>query len=104
MKTEPHEAPIPRRPLAVICPVPTAVRHSTGLGFALLLNCLAVMCALADDTNVDSAMVSYSYMEDFTNGSILSPFVSYQYANEVDASVLASFGVAAPFVSYQYQE
>ena len=49
-------------------------------------------------------MVSYSYMEDFTNGSILSPFVSYQYANEVDASVLASFGVAAPFVSYQYQE
>jgi hypothetical protein len=61
------------------------------------------MCALADDTNVNSAMVSYSYIEDFTSGSILSPFVSFQYQESRDA-LLASGPIASPMVSYQYFE
>ena len=49
-------------------------------------------------------MVSFQYTEQFSNPTIASSAVSYQFADEVDAVVLGSLGLTAPAVSYQYVE
>ncbi|MGO9200414.1 MAG: Ig-like domain-containing protein [Limisphaerales bacterium] len=62
------------------------------------------MSVRADDTNIVSAAVSFQYTEQFNNPTISSSAVSYQFADDVDAVVLCSLGLAAPAVSYQYAE
>lgn len=67
--------------------------------------------AIADEITPDivSSIVSYRYVEDFsnaalTNGSISSPIVSYRYAEYFDNAAVINGSINSPIVSYQFVE
>jgi hypothetical protein len=72
---------------------------------------LTVASAFAQDTitNIMSPVVSFQYAENFnsevlTNGGVQSPIVSFQYSEDFSQVALTNGGIQSPIVSYQYLE